>query len=331
LGVAGLCDGRTHLSPGPLTAIVHIDVPRYVQLPPGRDVAVGDEAVVHAAPGLIALLEATLVERGSPIGAGYQAPLTVPFGIAVTAALGALGATDPHQDRWMVRSAAIAFGSRASGDDRIEAKARVERLTEHDAFVHAFSRGSESGELLTAELRVIALRGGRYAAAAHGELPGRAPLSPRSAASVSPASESTSVDPANDVRPLFRLQQPQRLATSERFELTFEPDIMNLLMHPVAGHGTPLGRRVHPLGGGPFGAALTTALVAAGEIDPDRPVRTRIVRADVTWLLPLTLDGAFVARTSERASDATKAAIDVVGADGRVVLKATVEWTRSGA
>ena len=178
--------------------MLQIDVPRYVQLPRGRDVAVGDEAVVHAAPGLIALLEATLVERGSPIGAGYQAPLTVPFGIAVTAALGALGATDPHQDRWMVRSAAIAFGSRASGDDRIEAKARVDRLTEHDAFVEASARGSGSGELLSAKLRVIALRGGRYAAAAHGELPGRVPLRPRSATSVHPAAEATSVDPADE-------------------------------------------------------------------------------------------------------------------------------------
>lgn len=309
--------------------MLQIEVPRYERLPSDRAVAVGNEAVVHAGAGLIALLEAPLGDRLPIVGAGYQAPLTVPFGVAVTAALGSLAATDPHQDRWMVRRASIAFNSRARADEKIVAQAFVERLTEHDAFVKVSARGSGSGQLLSADLRVIALRGGRYAAVAAGDLPQRRAASTQPGLSPQRLAEHATNDPLDEETPLLRLQPPRRLASNGRMELTFEPDLMKLLMNPVAGHRAPLGRRIHPLGGGPFGAALTTALVAAGETDPDRPGRTRIVRADVTWLLPLTLDAAFVARTSGRVGDATKAAIDVVGADGRVVLKANVEWTQA--
>ena len=306
--------------------MLQIDAPRYVQLPQGRNVTVGDEAVVHATPGLIALLEAAFVEGGAPIGAGYQAPLTVPFGIAVTAALGALGATDPHQERWMVRSAAIAFSNRASRNDRIEAKARVVRLTQHDAFVETSARGSASGALLSAELRVIALQGGRYAAVASGELPQRDSRTKEAGLSSHQPSRPTDIDPLDHEHPLLELRSPHYAVTTGAMEATFHPGVAKLLINPVAGHRAPLGRRVHPLGGAPLGAALATAFAAAGESDPDRPSRLKVVRANATWLVPLSLDAPFLATTRRDMHQLPAATmIEVSRADGRVVLRAGVE------
>lgn len=309
--------------------MLHIEAPRFERLPIDSAMVVGNEAVVNVAAGLIAFLETPGNDQRRPIGAGYQAALTVPFGVAVTATLGALGETDPQQDRWMVRSASVRYRSRARGDDRIIAQASIERLTEHDAFVKASARGSESGELLSANLRVIAMRGGRYAADAAGNLtPSSAKPSIANVAPTQPR-ENVGVDPFDEDRPLLRLRPPRSVATGARTELVFEPDILKLLMNPIAGHRSPLGRRVHPLGNAPFGAALTTALAAAGEADPDRPVRTHIVRADVTWLLPLSLNGPWIARTREGApqQDSATRLVEVIDTDARKVLQAAIEWS----
>jgi hypothetical protein len=300
---------------------VQVDVPRFESKPADGVASVGNEAIVRASGGLIALLEAPLTGDASTIGAGYQAPLTVPFGLAVTSALGALGAADPQQDRWMVRSAAIDWQSRAQRDDVITAQARVDRMTEHDAFVAATARGSVSGPLLRASVRVVGLRGGRYAAMPGQRLPAAqsAVQHDRSAARANTA--------ADNEPPLLRLRPPRIAMRGARTELAFEPDLLRFLMCPVAGHDTPLGRRVHPLGGAPLGAALTTALAAAGEQDPDRPTVARIVRTEVTWLLPLVMHSPWTARTRQQGSDdPSKAFVDVIGADTRTALQAVVAW-----
>ena len=306
-----------------------IDFPRFERLPGERTLSVGSEAVVRATAGLVALLEAPLSGCASTVGAGYQAPLTVPFGLAVTATLGALGESDPHQDRWMVRRAEIEYQSRARGDELLTAQAVVERVTEHDTFVAATARGSESGALLRASIRLIAMQGGRYAAIATSDLPPTPAIrsSARDVGRTSAQADAHAVSSRADEQPLLRLRPPRVLASGARTEVAFEPDVLRLLMHPIAGQSTPLGRRVHPLGGAPLGAALTTAFVAAGEPDPDRPARTRIRRADVIWLLPLPANAPCVARTRQTARKGTPSVIvDVIGADGRSVLNAAIDW-----
>ena len=308
-----------------------VDYPRFERLPHNGTPRVGNEAVVHSTAGLVTLLEAALGGSAFTIGAGYQAPLTVPFGLAVTAAFGALGEADPLQDRWMVRSAAIDWQSGARGDDAITAQAIVERATGHDVFVAVTARGSESGSLLHASIRLVAMRGGRYAAIATTDLPPVAGSAFSPPDVVEPSRQVLHVDAGIPVRtepPLLRLHPPRVLASGARTELAFEPDLLQLLMHPVAGHIEPLGRRVHPLGGVPLGAALTTALAAAGEGDPDRPVRTRIQRADATWFLPLPANAPWIARTRQNIkSGALGAVVDVIVAGARSAFTAGIEWT----
>jgi hypothetical protein len=300
---------------------VQVDFPQFSGLPKAGVASVGNEAIVRAGGGLIALLEAQLGGSVSTLGAGYQAPLTVPFGFAVTSVLGALGAADPQQDRWMVRSATIDWEARARGDDVITAQARVERMTQHDAFVTASARGSISGPLLRASVRVIGLRGGRYAAIPAERLPETRLLQPRPDPAA-PADAGTDGE-----QPLLRLRPPRTIVRGAHAELAFEPDLLRFLMCPVACHDTPLGRRVHPLGGAPLGAALTTAFVVAGEKDPDCPAVTRVTRTEVTWLLPLSTQSPWTTRTRERGSDgAARALVDVIGGDEKTALHAAVEW-----
>lgn len=305
-----------------------VDCPRFERLPADGIPQVGNEAIAHASAGLVALLEAPAGGSVAKIGAGYQAPLTVPFGLAVTAAIGALGETDPLQDRWMVRHATIDWLAGVRGDETITARGIVERTSEHDALVAVTARGSASGNLLNAGIRVIAMRRGRYAAIPR---TGLSPASRSAGATMNPPVEidagTHAVTERVTERPLLRLGPPRVLASGARTELAFEPDLLRLLLHPVAGHTEPLGRRLHPLGGAPLGAALTAALVAAGEPDPDRPSGTRIQRADATWLLPLSADEPFIARTRRDGnSEAMRARVDVILAGTRTALTARITW-----
>jgi acyl-CoA thioesterase FadM len=302
------------------STVLRIERPEFESVPKGSVANAGAEAIVQAAPGLIALLDAPIAGATYPLGSGYQAPLTVPFGLAVTAAIGALGMPDPLQDRWMVRSAAIRWLRSATHDDVIRARATVSRVGERDAIVNA--RASGSGDLvLETEIRLVPVNEGRYAAFDAGRLRATA-SAPAAAGSSGEATPATATIP-----PLLRVR-PIRIVTAEHSsEIEFQPDVLDLLTHSVGGRREPLGRRAHPLGGAPLGAALTAALFAAGETDPDRPTRNRITRADATWYAPLPPNEPWRARARPSPeAKADTATVDVLTCRGRSVLAASIHW-----
>ncbi|HYW45902.1 MAG TPA: hypothetical protein VE959_23765, partial [Bryobacteraceae bacterium] len=93
-------------------------------------------------------------------------------------------------------------------------------------------------------------------------------------------------DPPEPPAPdLLRLRPP----AVEGERIRFSADLVRLLMHPVAGHAEPLGRRIHPLGG----FSIAAALHAAGAADAV-PARLKL-----RWLKPVDLQSDFLAETHD--------------------------------
>src|SRR5262249_23457097 len=95
LGGAGIPGRLPHLSVATTAAmsafeVLSVECPRFERVPKASVATVGAVAVVSAKAGLIALLDSPVAGGQHLLGSGYQAPLTVPFGIAVSAAIGAL-------------------------------------------------------------------------------------------------------------------------------------------------------------------------------------------------------------------------------------------------
>jgi hypothetical protein len=124
--------------------------------------------------------------------------------------------------------------------------------------------------------------------------------------------------------PLLRVRAPRIVAGPPHVEVAFEPDVLRLLMHPVAGHAEPLGRRAHPLGNAPVGAALTAALVAAGDPDPWRPV-VRIVGARLTFYRALSLAAGWTARATVDGPSG-RCRFEVAGTGAPLAVAGSVEW-----
>jgi hypothetical protein len=85
-------------------------------------------------------------------------------------------------------------------------------------------------------------------------------------------------------------------------------DVLRFLMHPVAGHDEPLGRRLHPMGG----FALSMALSAAGGTPR---------RAKLRWHKPVELGSGYHADRSNNIIRIRDAAGTLV-ASAEVVSKA---------
>jgi hypothetical protein len=112
--------------------------------------------------------------------------------------------------------------------------------------------------------------------------------------------------PAEDVRPdLFRLEGPRLLSgrkppvaetrAGETWEWQYPGDLFHLLIHPVAGHAHPLGRRMHPFGRIPEGMAIDVARRLLG--DGTRPERfvlklVRPMRGDADFRLTTVVEEA---------------------------------------
>jgi len=87
---------------------------------------------------------------------------------------------------------------------------------------------------------------------------------------------------------LFRLRPPRAAATAGSYRVP--PDVARLLLNPVAGHGEPLGRRVHPLSGVGVGASLTAAFGLAGDPNPAGSAGARAAALWIRWLALPDLD-----------------------------------------
>jgi len=307
--------------------VLSVECPRFERVPKASVATVGAVAVVSAKAGLIALLDSPVAGGQHLLGSGYQAPLTVPFGIAVSAAIGALGMPDPMQDRWMVRSAAIRWLRSARHDDVVRARARLVRLSPREAIVEVRAGGNREAALLETEIRLVPMRQGRYAAIDPDVLGSPAPASRR--LSAGGANEGEGDSSRNGALSALLQARPIRIIAAGRSSgIEFQPDVVRLLMRPLAGRAEPLGRRVHPLGQATLGAALTVGLLAAGESDPDRPARHRIVRVDATWYSPLPPNEPWRARVRPHDDrDAGKVIVDVLTSDGLTMLAATVHWS----
>ena len=99
-------------------------------------------------------------------------------------------------------------------------------------------------------------------------------------------------------------------------EIVVAPDVLRLLMNPLAGHAEPIGRRVHPLGGFPIGAAITGVRSAK----PDASISSVKLR----WVTWPDVDAELVVSSATSTEQSGQWNTTVRDASGRVVAMATV-------
>lgn len=116
---------------------------------------------------------------------------------------------------------------------------------------------------------------------------------------------------------LMRLRPPTAGSTPGSYRVS--PDVVRLLLNPIAGHGEPLGRRMHPLSGLSVGASLTAAFGLAGESLPGEPRRARAAALWIRWLaLPdLSLDLEARGRVESRTGGGHTVRVEVFDGSGR--------------
>lgn len=115
---------------------------------------------------------------------------------------------------------------------------------------------------------------------------------------------------------VFRLRPPRPGKVEGSYRVS--PDVVRLLLNPVAGHGEPLGRRMHPLSGLGVGASLTAAFDVA-EIAPPEPAAPLASALWIRWLaLPdLDLDLEARARVESRAEGCRLVRVELFDGAGR--------------
>ena len=113
----------------------------------------GDIACVRLEPGLIALLQPTL-------DSGYQAPWSIPVGLAITAALAVLTPVSRSID-WQGRDLDIQWSGPAAAGDTLLVEARLEQLSERKSCFAICARTETGSPLCSGTLRLIATQNGR--------------------------------------------------------------------------------------------------------------------------------------------------------------------------
>ncbi|HUK15600.1 MAG TPA: hypothetical protein VLW65_04270 [Bryobacteraceae bacterium] len=131
-----------------------------VRREPGKT-SVGDRATVRLDAGIVGFLETPLLGTGMPIGAGYQAPFTVPFGIAATAAYALIAPMQTGGVDWTGRDVEIQWSAAAGPADSLVAEAEVTDADERAACFAFSARTGGGRELLTGRLRLRAVRDGK--------------------------------------------------------------------------------------------------------------------------------------------------------------------------
>lgn len=127
---------------------------------PGR-ASKGDRARAVLDPGAVGLLGTRLGNEGGVLGAGYQAPLNVPFGLAATAAYAVAGPGQPVGGYWTGRDVAVEWEGEASAADGLEAEAEILDVDEGIVVLHLAAFTSSGRRLLTSTLRLSAVRDGK--------------------------------------------------------------------------------------------------------------------------------------------------------------------------
>lgn len=121
--------------------------------------SVGDEAVLRAGPGLLALLEHPLGGGTTPLGAGYHARYNVPLGLTTSAALALLEPVTPPGSWWVGREATVEWLGLPALDATLRAEARLSALSERDALFAIAARSEDGAELLRGQFLLARMTG----------------------------------------------------------------------------------------------------------------------------------------------------------------------------
>ena len=121
----------------------------------------GDRARARLLPGTIALLESRLGGSGQALGAGYQAPCNVPFGLAATAAYAVVAPAQPAGGSWTGRDVDVEWHGEAEQGDTLVAEAEILEIDEGIACLRLETRTASGRPLLVATLRLAAVRDGK--------------------------------------------------------------------------------------------------------------------------------------------------------------------------
>lgn len=142
----------------------------------------GDRARARLAPGTIALLESRLGGSERTLGAGYEAPFNVPFGLAATAAYAVVAPAQPAGGYWTGRDVDVTWLGEAGSRDTLVAEAEILEIDEGVACLRLEARTAAGRLLLGATLRLAAVRDGKAlpsALVARREVPAGPALGPR--------------------------------------------------------------------------------------------------------------------------------------------------------
>lgn len=104
---------------------------------------------------------------------------------------------------------------------------------------------------------------------------------------------------------------------------SYTTDLLRLLMHPVAGHPEPLGRRLHPLGVLAMGICMTEALAEAGRLDAAQAGQLAVRRLTLRWRKAMPMDASLRASSHQRETGAW--VVQVRDQTGAVICDSEVE------
>lgn len=190
----------------------------------------GDRARARLSSGTVAFLQSRLGGAGRMLGAGYEAPYNVPFGLAATAAYAVVAPAQPVGGYWTGRDVDVEWHGEAGLHDTLVAEAEILEIDEGIAHLRLATRTATGRLLLDATLRLAAVRDGKA-------LPST--LAPRRAVQVEPA-----IQPRPGSRNVAAVHETPKLCPGQCSEVGVtvvnpgaEPVEVELAARVPAGHG----------------------------------------------------------------------------------------------